>query len=355
LNPDPRVGNKPKRVKLLAIASENGLGHVRRVVGMLSGLCERVPALEVHLACEAWQLERLRGWARLERLRAHGLHTHTGVVADSLRWPLPDDRPERLWGWEQRLRALAPTSEADLVLSDNLVGALDVRADTVLAGSFLWSDVLDDTPGAGELIRRDRALLARHRPPMLCVEALAMPGVRERTNAVPLPWMCDRVVERVPEARRVAVLGGASGAADALLREAARALAQAGFDVTAPGAWAVGEPFGHEAEDFARCALVVCRPGAGTLTDAVAASVPTLLVYERPGREMAHNAARMAELGLGVDLGDVDADAVVAAARRLFDGMALDAMRTRLRVQAKDGLERAAAWLAARLGGGARA
>jgi hypothetical protein len=167
--------------------------------------------------------------------------------------------------------------------------------------------------------------------------------------------MCDRLVNGVPEARRIAVLGGASGAADAFLKDAARGLAAAGFSVTAPESWDVGEPFGHEPEDFARCALVICRPGAGTLTDAVAVSVPTLLLYEQKSLEMKSNATRMAEMGLGLDLGTAGTDAVVAAARRLLDdGTTLADMRLRLQGQAKDGLDRAGAWLSARLVGGAR-
>jgi hypothetical protein len=358
----PTGAERARQVRLLAIASENGLGHVRRVVAMLSQLCERVPALDVHLVCESWQVDRLRGWARLESLLEHGLDVHTGIVADSLRWPLPDDQPERLWGWERRLRALPETSAADLVLSDNLVGTIDARDDAVLAGSFLWSDVLGAapegpaSPRVHELIERDRALLARHRPPMLCVDALAMPGVRAQTAAVALPWMCDRIVDGTPEPRRIAVLGGASGAADAPLCDAARALVEAGFTVSTPATWDVGEPFGYEAEDFTRCALVVCRPGAGTLTDAVATSVPMLLVYEHGNREMESNAARMVELGLGIDLGPAQADVVVATARRLLDdGDTLAQMRDRLRRQGKDGLDGAADWLAARLVGGARA
>jgi hypothetical protein len=346
-------------VKLVALVSENGLGHFRRTVAILAQLVTRGRVNRLDLLCEAWQVERNQSWRPMEVLRAAGATLHHEIMSPGPRWPLPDDDDARLSGWIDRARALPAVNDADLVLSDNLGGALALRADAVLLGSFLWSDVYaraaNDSARVQRFVEHERGLLAAHRPPMLCVADLAMPGVTERTAAVPLPWMCEDVVVGTVHAapgERVAVLGGAAGAADELLVDVAAALVRAGHDVAVPRAWLARLPagrvreFGHAPEDFAACAAIVCRPGTGTLTQCVAANVPVVAVREAGNLEMEHNAARVAALGLGVDAGAAPAsEAILAAIERV---RASDA-RAHLAARAKDGVARAADWIESRV------
>jgi hypothetical protein len=343
-------------VKVVALVCENGLGHFRRSVAILAELVIRGRVSRLDLVCEAWQVERNQSWRPMEVLRAAGAHLRHEIMSPGPRWPLPDDADVRLEGWIDRARTLPAVMDADVLLSDNLGGALALRDDAVLVGSFLWSDVLAQPALPSMRVQRfvehERALLAKHRPPMLCVGDLAMPGVTERTRAVPLPWMCEDVVASGAPGKRIAVLGGAAGAADDLLVQAAAALVRAGHDVAVPRAMVARldgarvHEFGHASGDFAACAVVVCRPGAGTLTQCVAAGVPVVAVREPGNLEMEHNAARVAALGIGVDAGEApSAEALVAALER---ALASDA-RTRLAALAKDGVARAADWIESRV------
>jgi len=331
---------------IIGVVAPNGLGHFRRTVNVFARLAERLPAAQIDLVCEAWQAERAAdSTPALRKLRARG-RLIPGVMAPGVEWAARASFTEaRLLGWIDRLRKVPEMKRADLVVSDNLAGVLEVRPDAVLMGSFLWSDVLADAPApaARAFVAHERALLAA-RPPMVCVSDLAMPGVKQRTAAVPVGWMCEEVTApALVEARatppRIAVLGGATGAADGVLEGVAAALrARGGWDVVG------GRDFGFAPADYAACAAVVCRPGVGTLTECVAAGRPMLLAYEGGNPELMHNARACAALGIAVDLGpDPDGAAAPALLAALLGGR--DAM-ARLSALRKDGLQRAAEWLA---------
>jgi hypothetical protein len=356
------MGIEPAHV--VAVVCANGLGHHRRTVAILARLLERRRAaggeLRITLVAEPWQRNLTRGWWATEVLDAAGATWIGGVVDPGVCWSTSartyDDG--RLLGWVERLRGVEELAGADLVLSDNLPQVLALRSDAVLVGSFLWSDVLAAAHGGSapveQFVEVERALLDQHRPPMLCVGVAAMPGVLERTDAVALPWMCDPgVVPGIPgnNGGAVAVLGGRTGAADDLLAAAAtllvadgrRVLVQDGLDVDGTELFAF-------ASSWPATDAVLCRPGMGTLTDAVAARTPVIAVHEARNAELDHNAAVVARLELGEAVPPrataADAAAVVA---HVLEPRVLSRYRAALAAQRCDGLDRAAAWLEARL------
>lgn len=343
---------------ILAIIAPNGLGHYRRAVHVLDRLATRLPGARIDLVCERWQLER-GGFAAATRVRARG-RAITGVMVPGVEWAgrARGFADGRLLAWLDRLAAVPEVRAADLVLSDNLAGVLALRPDAVLMGSHLWSDVLAEVAaaddGARAFVQHERALLEQLRPPMLCVGDVVMPGVRERTTPVELGWMCDRaaagaLAEVAPQHGRVAVLGGATGAADDVLAGALAAL-------RADGRWNVvdAREFGHELADFAACAAVVCRPGVGTLTECVTVGTPMLWAYEAGNVELAWNARACAALGLGRDLGaEPEPARAPAELAALLAEPESGVTRGRLLARSRDGLDAAAAWLETRLTQGA--
>lgn len=354
------------------VVSPNGLGHLRRVTGVLDRLHALAPQLHTTVVAEPWQVEAFAGDAIAGPVLA-AVEVRSGVTEPGVRWHptqphLYDDG--RLLAWEDRLAALPEVAEADLVISDNLAGTLAVRPDAVLMGSFLGSDVLDaafgDRPEVAAFVQHERSLLARHRPAMLCVADLAMPGVLERSRPVRLPWMCPPRPDDPPDRRggppAVAVSVGRTGAGDDLARNAVRALLDAGYEVAAPArlhdAAPGGRPvadFDHSAGAFGRVDVVVGRPGLGLLHDCVAHRVPVVAVHEGSNLELEHNAARVGQLGLGIDAGtDPDPVAIVAAVEELTSGPSAHRVRSAMAALATDGLDRAASWITERMGLGVR-
>jgi hypothetical protein len=350
------VSQPPSSV--VAVIAGNGLGHYRRTAAFLALLLDRGLAGPVTVVGETWQCERTRGWWATERLVEAGATWHTGVVSPGVEWSTAAARYDdgRLLAWEERLTAVPELADASLVIADNLPQVLAHRPDAVVAGSFLWSDVLEAAHPTSAAVRafveRERELLDTARPPMVCVEDLVMPGVRRRTKAVAVGWMCDRdVVDTGPSPRAVAVLGGRTGAADDLLRPVAEELVAQGVEVFAPAELdAAGtKPFDHDA-DWAHVAVVVGRPGAGTLTDCVARAIPIVAVHEPGNSELEHNATRVEALGIGrAAPAEADPTVVAQSALELLDTRTGHDARDQLRRLTTTGLDEATDWLAGRL------
>ena len=293
--------------QLGVVVSANGYGHIRRQLLVVGELLRRTTDLRVAFGLTEAQHRRFK--AEIDDLgpRAEAL---PGVTERSPRWRHDPTAYEAtdLDGWEAEWRRHPVLAEADHVLSDNLVGVLAHRPDAVLSGSFLWSDVLDvhaasSTP-CREYVSRERALLDRHRPPMLASADLATDGVRTRTAMVPLPWMVDAGIPEVA-ARRETILvhGGGTRTLDATVRRVARELRDGGMRV-ATDLEDDEHCFGFSESEWREVGLVVCRPGVGTATECVRWQIPMMVLRDPGNSEAEHVAERLCRSGLAQEYRD---------------------------------------------------
>jgi hypothetical protein len=344
-----------------AIVSFNGLGHLRRVTAVLDRVSALVDA-RIALVCNKSHWNRLTGsWPVAARLAEHAEATHAEVG------PLWSTDPKQighsLADWPDSIARLATEHPADLVISDNLAGVLQVRPDAVLMGSFLWSDVLSRPdllalPQIAAFIEHERALLADHRPPMLCVADVAMPGVLAHTAAVPVPLMCPPHKEFVHSDRGtppvVGVAIGGTAAIVEIVDPLVQRLAQRdGINLAVDPPLATRAPKAgllFRDVQLKDLDLLVCRPGMGTLTDCVGLRLPMITVREHGNAEMDHLAARMKQLvgAPSVDLTD-DGDSLVPLVRDVLEPGRHAAMRAAYTTLRTDGIEAAADWILRRL------
>ncbi|MEL6539099.1 MAG: hypothetical protein AAFQ98_27020, partial [Bacteroidota bacterium] len=172
------------------VVSPNGLGHFKRTLGWLPSLLRAFPDLHLTVAACDWQIERL-GTDYLGHSR---VRFQPGITDDAVRWSrnAADYEGRDLLAWTHGLGDWEALHAADFVVSDNLVEVLRWRPDALLMGSFLWGDILHTAypqVAAIEAYRAEEArLLQTYRPPMLCVGDMAMPAVRQQTDAVACPW-----------------------------------------------------------------------------------------------------------------------------------------------------------------------
>lgn len=322
-------------MKVVAVICANGRGHWKRTAAIL----KRAQRPD-------WRLTVVTEISADEVRRTLGATTEVvaGVVSPGPGWVGPFDEA-RLLGWEARLHTVAALRDADRVLSDNLIQVLAVRPDASLLGSFLWSDVLEGAHPNDATVRRfverERSLLEKHRPPMICVNGLTMPGVLQRTQARPVGVMAD-FEPIVGPASQVALLGGGTGVADAALATLARQLLPGvlGGERLAQAVPGV-EPFDFSPAGWGRVSVAVVRPGMGTLTDAITAGVPVVTLPEPENPEMVFLGQAVERLGLGrsaATLADVP--------RRVAEVLAArDAHRAALARLPLNGLDQAAAAL----------
>lgn len=355
---------------LVAFVCANGLGHYRRVIGILSRVRETLPDLAIHIACEKWQKDAMQNWHRSRQLWQQNTRLFDRIMAPGVHWSVDAQNYQdgRLLSWYKRVDRMPEWENADLILSDNLVAPLLHRPDTVLSGSFLWSDVLEtaypDSADVDQFVATERELLRAHAPHMLCVDQMAMPGVFDRTRAVGVAWMCEDpqpITSQATIKGRIAVLGGATGSADAFLVPIVHALAVGtGWSTAVPKRMLQKHqeltglervvPFDFSPDGYGACDLIIARPGMGTVTDCVSQGVPVLALHEPGNSEMAHIGQQIDKLGIGRYLGvNVPAASVVEAVQQLMAPAQLQTFRHNIASQSRNGLQQAADWLTERL------
>jgi len=317
--PAPQVPIKkhPKAAPLVAmVISPNGLGHFRRCTRVALALLHQVPGMQVAIYACTWQWERMQQDSIIVALNKHpNLWRKDNLTAQALRWHTQEAAyfETGFLHWHQALQNQQWLQEATLVISDNLTEVLQYRPDTVMMGSFLWGPVLKQAyghlPNVQQWVSHEEKLLSTYHPHMLCVQALAMPQLRQQTQAVGLPFfdLPRHTTRATPQAPiGVAFLGGATGSLNTtLLKVAARlpfvtaTFMQSYWPAAQKNPAAGSQPFDFSNSAWQQIHLAIIRPGVGAITECVAWRVPMLLLVEGNNAEMKHNAQTVQAMGLG--------------------------------------------------------
>lgn len=311
-------------------------------------------------------MARLQGWPVFEQLQSNLLFSTGNLTIHNLQWPPQKKGGFQFYQWEEEWKMTEAFKNADLIISDNLVGVLQSRPDAILMGSFLWKDVYahayPDNPEVQQFVARETQLLQQTRPPMLCVGDIAMPGVLQETEAVPLPWFGWEAPCRTRKIQRlqtIAIQAGATDAAadraDQLALALARqntytiALPKSGIDRLHLRDHPHVIPFDFSSEAYRSCDLVVCRPGVGTITDCITAGTPMAFFYEPDNIEMSWNASRLAQKGIAQNWGVSPApEAMLEALQAPGFEAQLREMAERIKTIPTDGYDKSVEWLAGR-------
>ena len=279
------------------IACSNGLGHVRRTLLLVEAL--RRAGMVPTLLAPAASVARIGQTLQRSFDGIVVRHFDTGTCAAALR--VGDFYATR---WVERLPSL---DGFDLVVSDNLPEVLERRPDAVLSGSFLWHlDLADVSPSYFD---NAQALLRRNRPPMLASRLFATPGLAK--HVVVLPVGLYAAFAR-PTAQGEDLLISCGHGGDAV--EALYALVIAGILKHGKGGFrrvwveprlmpAVAPdwmaPAQFDAGLYGNLKAAICRPGMGTISDALVAGARIYSLYEPGNRELEFNTIRLDQLGVG--------------------------------------------------------
>lgn len=185
-------------MRVAFIICSNGLGHYKRCFRLVYDWLLRCPKLRFDIYCERWQLELTREWIISKHLSCEqNINLHFDKLQGSIKW-LPDKSRfsfSEYQAWLDLLKKEEPVKNAELVVSDNLVGVLEIRKDCLLSGSFLWSDLLkqyDHYREIEKIVDFETQILTRIKPVMICVKDIVMPAVIDQTNPKLMPWFCER-------------------------------------------------------------------------------------------------------------------------------------------------------------------
>jgi hypothetical protein len=195
---------------------------------------------------------------------------------------------------------------------------------------------------------------------MLCLADLAMPGVLNRTNALPLPWMCtESNINEIPKSKKPRI-SVQIGLTEAMKNWAAFIIplltSISDYEMYLPEYLMKYVPAENsdnvqtfnftQHDDYASCNVIICRPGVGTLTACIGSDTPMILVYEEENAEMGHNAECIQKLGLGFDMGfEWDETEIIQTVKKLLKPHIYRRTKSRIQSAKKDGLKIASDWI----------
>lgn len=306
----------------------NGYGHLRRALQVAAKVMEDDGAHVIQVIGATTHESMFQTWTGEMGIRGHVSFVN-GRTENNVRVGLPADYS--LSDYSMSLGLIGEKLalfEPDRVVSDNLVGVLRERKDTILMGSFFWGDVLTGKPVIEEIARFENELLRQHTPEMIGVEDIAMPGVRERTRFTGLPWFCEPYPaglkdDALKSGRQVLVTGGGTNVLGTILEPLATELAadsrlQVFVDKKLGEANPALRQFSFASRDFQQLDWIICRPGAGILTEAVRYRIP-LCTLADDNIEINHNAKCVERLGIGFPYQDWE-----SARRLMLDNCSAD-------------------------------
>ena len=112
---------------------------------------------------------------------------------DNIRWDkiMQNNSPleKEYFDWLEEYGKIA--AQYDLVLSDNLVTLLKYNINTIIIGSFLWKDVLEDKFPGNKISKLDEELINQHNPLILTNKYAETGTLKNYSNKRSFGWGCD--------------------------------------------------------------------------------------------------------------------------------------------------------------------
>lgn len=289
----------------------NGYGHLKRTLQVADKIMEQNGEHTIQVIGATYHQTMFTNWIRETGMNEDNVSFVNGLTETNLRLGLQEDYSfsdysRSLQYIQEKIEAFKP----DRIVSDNLAGVLRYNNEALLMGSFLWSDVLQGNSRIADISDFENSLLQKHLPEMIGVDDIAMLDVKLKTLFIGMPWFCEpyptgRVARDGDcDCQRVLVTGGGTNALGDALLALASTLGKSNrlrLFVDSKLFEAGGssfERFSFSEHDFRELDWIICRPGAGILTDAVRFRVP-LCTLEDDNLEISHNAACVERLGIG--------------------------------------------------------
>ena len=96
--------------------------------------------------------------------------------------------------WLNEIKSLRLKS--NLIISDNLLGIVDVYPKTILIGSFLWNQITKFKTKNFKKISDYENQILKKKPIMIGVEEIVMPIVKKKTNFIGMPFFVNNKIQQ---------------------------------------------------------------------------------------------------------------------------------------------------------------
>lgn len=269
------MGNKKS---IAFYTCSNGLGHFKRVTEVAKFLKDD---FDVTIYCSKFQPHII---GKLSNVK------YIFYTQDNIRWDLVlkgehDLAIDQYLNWSDRY--LETISEYDIVVSDNLVSLCKERKDTILMGSFFWSDVFKDYLGDNFLSSLDDALLKYGQPLVLTNKYLETQSMKEYTNKEQFGFGGKDGVKIISDIKYIIGLEPSLNYSSKYRTKIKEIIEASKFGI-------------KDNLSYINNTCIVARPGVGTITHCVEHLIPLIALYsENDSSEIKELAQYVEELNIG--------------------------------------------------------
>ena len=269
------MGNKKS---IAFYTCSNGLGHFKRVTEVAKFLKDD---FDVTIYCSKFQPHII---GKLSNVK------YIFYTQDNIRWDLVlkgehDLAIDQYLNWSDRY--LETISEYDIVVSDNLVSLCKERNDTILMGSFFWSDVFKDYLGDNFLSSLDDALLKYRQPLVLTNKYLETQSMKEYTNKEQFGFGGKDGVKIISDIKYIIGLEPSLNYSSKYRTKIKEIIEASKFGI-------------KDNLSYINNTCIVARPGVGTITHCVEHLIPLIALYsENDSSEIKELAQYVEELNIG--------------------------------------------------------
>ena len=269
------MGNKKS---IAFYTCSNGLGHFKRVTEVAKFLKDD---FNVTIYCSKFQPHII---GKLSNVK------YIFYTQDNIRWDLVlkgehDLAIDQYLNWSDRY--LETISEYDIVVSDNLVSLCKERKDTILMGSFFWSDVFKDYLGDNFLSSLEDALLKYRQPLVLTNKYLETQSMKEYTNKEQFGFGGKDGVKIISDIKYIIELEPSLNYSSKYRTKIKEIIEASKFGI-------------KDNLSYINNTCIVARPGVGTITHCVEHLIPLIALYsENDSSEIKELAQYVEELNIG--------------------------------------------------------
>ena len=306
--------NITKLKEITFIVCSNGFGHYKRCARVVHKLLDDDKKIHVNFICEIEILEKQSNWIITKKLinnpRFNFINGESTIKISMNKKTKKQIFQYNGIEWlDEKL-----IKESDLVISDNIASVLKIRPDTILMGSFLWSDIILESMGSKllELADLELKLIKNENTEMIALRDMAMPNIVNYTSPFLTSWIVeesDYVISN-SKIKNILVIGGGTGYLDPELISICKQLSLSKkytIHTSKKISSKLPESILHKVfmftnYDFNQIDLIIGRPGIGTLTDCVTYCIPIFGIGEYDNKEIQHNLKKIKSLFFGIDI-----------------------------------------------------
>lgn len=254
-------------------ACSNGYGHYKRISEIATLLSN-----DFDITIYASKLQ-------INKLGLVNNCKHVELALDNVRWD--KIMSESKLFFEEYLKGIEIHKDSflkhDYVISDNLVGLLEFRPDTILIGSFFWKDVIKDKFGPNKFTDYDSSLLQKYCPPLITNKYAETGDVVLYKNKIQFGFGCKDIPYKEFKIDRLLTLSPSLNYLDSYTNffDKLKLKTTLNFEQT-------------------KNIVIMCRPGLGIITHCVEHHIPLIALYDnRDSIEIIKLAKKVEYLNIG--------------------------------------------------------